>query len=72
MLLFQPEGPFPLAEWNTPWEELVLVRGPDVMFDVTDLDPNDDIIEVGGQGGEIRGRQSVSQSVSHSNHQHQS
>ena len=46
MLLIQPDGPFPLAEWNTPWEELVLVKGPDVMFDVVDLDPNDDTIEV--------------------------
>lgn len=42
----QPDGPLPLAEWNTPWEEMVLVRGPDVMFDVVDLDPSDDIIEV--------------------------
>lgn len=46
VLLMQPDGPLPLAEWNTPWEEMVLVRGPDVMFDVVDLDPSDDIIEV--------------------------
>jgi hypothetical protein len=46
VLLIQPHGPFPLADWSTPWEEMVLVRGPDVMFDVVDLDPTDDIIEV--------------------------
>jgi hypothetical protein len=46
VLLLQPEGPFPLAEWNTPWEEIVLVQGPDVMFDVVDLNPEDDTIEV--------------------------
>ncbi|GAB5032223.1 afg1-family atpase [Nannochloropsis oceanica] len=46
VLLMQPEGPFPLAEWNTPWEEVVLVKGPDVMFDVVDLDPEDDVLEV--------------------------
>lgn len=46
VLLIQPDGPFPLADWSTPWEEMVLVRGPDVMFDVVDLDPTDDIIEV--------------------------
>ncbi len=46
VLLLQPEGPFPLAEWNTPWEEIVLAKGPDVMFDVVDLDPTDDVLEV--------------------------
>ena len=46
VLLMQPEGPFPLAEWNTPWEEVVLAKGPDVMFDVVDLDPDDDVLEV--------------------------
>ncbi|EWM25070.1 hypothetical protein Naga_100098g15 [Nannochloropsis gaditana] len=46
VLLLQPEGPFPLAEWNTPWQEVVLAKGPDVMFDVADLDPTDDVLEV--------------------------
>jgi len=46
VLLMQPEGPFPLAEWNTPWEEVVLAKGPDVMFDVVDLDESDDVLEV--------------------------
>jgi hypothetical protein len=46
VLLLQPEGPFPLAEWNTPWREVVLAKGPDVMFEVVDLDPEDDTMEV--------------------------
>jgi hypothetical protein len=46
VLLLQADSPFPLADWNTPWQELVLVKGPDVMFEVVDLDPDDDTIEV--------------------------
>ncbi len=46
VLLLQPEGPFPLAEWNTPWREVVLAKGPDVMFEVVDLDPEDETVEV--------------------------
>lgn len=46
VLLLQPDGPFPLAEWNAPWREVVLAKGPDVMFEVVDLDPEDDTVEV--------------------------
>ena len=46
VLLEQPDGPFPTADWNLPWEEHVLARGPDVMFEVADLDEEDDTIEV--------------------------
>ena len=31
---------------NAPWEETVLAAGPDVMFEVVDLDPSDDCVEV--------------------------
>lgn len=31
---------------NAPWEETVLATGPDVMFEVVDLDPADDCLEV--------------------------
>ena len=31
---------------EAPWEETVLARGPDVMFEVVDLDPSDDSVEV--------------------------
>jgi hypothetical protein len=31
---------------HAPWVETVLAEGPDVMFEVVDLDPTDDCIEV--------------------------
>ena len=31
---------------NAPWEETVLATGPDVMFEVVDLNPADDCVEV--------------------------
>ena len=36
----------PFSPTNTPWKLRVLDEGPDVMFSVADLDPQDDTIEV--------------------------
>ena len=36
----------PFSPANTPWKLRVLDEGPDVMFSVADLDPQDDTIEV--------------------------
>jgi hypothetical protein len=36
----------PFSARHLPWKEHVLATGPDVMFAVADLDPNDDTIEV--------------------------
>jgi len=36
----------PFSSRHLPWKEHVLATGPDVMFAVADLDPNDDTIEV--------------------------
>eukprot|EP00288_Rhodomonas_lens_P019088 CAMPEP_0177715440 /NCGR_PEP_ID=MMETSP0484_2-20121128/13994_1 /TAXON_ID=354590 /ORGANISM="Rhodomonas lens, Strain RHODO" /LENGTH=599 /DNA_ID=CAMNT_0019227437 /DNA_START=321 /DNA_END=2116 /DNA_ORIENTATION=- len=36
----------PLAEWNLPWREIVLAEGPDVMFEVVDLDESDSTVEI--------------------------
>lgn len=37
---------FGMSEDNGPWIETILVDGPDVMFEVVDLDKTDEIIEV--------------------------
>uniref|UniRef100_A0A6U5YY65 EF-hand domain-containing protein n=1 Tax=Guillardia theta TaxID=55529 RepID=A0A6U5YY65_GUITH len=44
--LEQPDTVNPFAEWNLPWREVILAEGPDVMFEVVDLDPEDDTVEV--------------------------
>ena len=31
---------------HRPWTEIVLVEGPDVMFETVDIDPNDDTVEI--------------------------
>mmetsp|Transcript_14559 Transcript_14559/g.31657 ORF Transcript_14559/g.31657 Transcript_14559/m.31657 type:complete len:913 (-) Transcript_14559:60-2798(-) len=36
----------PFSVRNTPWKLRVLDEGPDVMFNVADLDPSDDTVEV--------------------------
>mmetsp|Transcript_10483 Transcript_10483/g.12762 ORF Transcript_10483/g.12762 Transcript_10483/m.12762 type:complete len:891 (+) Transcript_10483:262-2934(+) len=36
----------PFSSQHTPWKVTVLDEGPDVMFSVADLDPNDDTVEV--------------------------
>ncbi|KAL3801406.1 hypothetical protein HJC23_007016 [Cyclotella cryptica] len=36
----------PFSARNTPWKLRILDEGPDVMFSVADLDPNDDTVEV--------------------------
>ena len=36
----------PTASWNLPWREVVLAQGPDVMFEVVDLDPDDQSVEI--------------------------
>ncbi|CAN0456926.1 unnamed protein product, partial [Ectocarpus sp. 8 AP-2014] len=36
----------PLSEQNLPWREKVLVTGPDVMFEVVDLDREDSTVQV--------------------------
>ena len=36
----------PLSSRHTPWKAHVLASGPDVMFSIADLDPQDDTIEV--------------------------
>ena len=37
---------FGISEGNLAWAETILVDGPDVMFEVVDLDKNDEVIEV--------------------------
>eukprot|EP00960_Hanusia_phi_P007913 226850-Hanusia_phi.AAC.3 len=44
--LEQPDTANPFAEWSLPWREVVLAQGPDVMFEVLDLDPEDETVEV--------------------------
>jgi hypothetical protein len=39
-----PDIPKPIS--TTPWVETILAEGPDVMFEVLDLDPTDDSLEV--------------------------
>ena len=42
-----PATPSPTPfHYHDPWEETVLAEGPDVMFEVVDLDPTDDQLEV--------------------------
>jgi len=41
-----PNATNPVAPWNVPWREVVLASGPDVMFEVVDLDVTDDTVEV--------------------------
>jgi len=41
-----PNATNPAAPWNVPWREVVLAEGPDVMFEVVDLDGTDDTVEV--------------------------
>jgi len=41
-----PEATNPVAPWNVPWREVILASGPDVMFEVVDLDVTDDTVEV--------------------------
>ena len=42
-----PATPSPTPfHYHDPWEETVLAEGPDVMFEVVDLDPADDQLEV--------------------------
>jgi hypothetical protein len=41
-----PNASNPLAPWNVPWREVVVAEGPDVMFEVADLDVTDDTVEV--------------------------
>ena len=41
-----PNATNPTAPWNVPWREVVLAEGPDVMFEVVDLDRTDDTVEV--------------------------
>ena len=36
----------PMASWNLPWREVVLADGPDVIFEVVDLDEEDSTVEV--------------------------
>jgi len=36
----------PFSSKHTPWKVRVLEEGPDVMFSIADLDPEDDTIEV--------------------------
>ena len=36
----------PTASWNLPWREVVIAQGPDVMFEVLDLDPDDQTLEI--------------------------
>ena len=33
-------------EYNTHWQETVLIAGPDVMFEVVDLDDSDQSVEI--------------------------
>lgn len=42
----QPLVRDPLASFCTPWKETVITTGPDVMFEVIDIDPDDDSIEI--------------------------
>ncbi|CAM9234087.1 unnamed protein product [Discosporangium mesarthrocarpum] len=46
VLLEMPQVGQPLAAHNLPWRENVLVEGPDVMFEVVDLDESDATIQV--------------------------
>ncbi|CAM9888636.1 unnamed protein product, partial [Scytosiphon promiscuus] len=46
VILEMPRVDHPLSEPNLPWRERVLVRGPDVMFEVVDLDPEDSTVQV--------------------------
>jgi len=41
-----PDTPSPLSDFNLPWRETVLAQGPDVMFEVVDLNPDDGTVEV--------------------------
>ena len=41
-----PNASNPLAPWHLPWREVVVASGPDVMFEVVDLDATDDTVEV--------------------------
>ncbi|CBJ49244.1 conserved unknown protein [Ectocarpus siliculosus] len=46
VLLEMPRVDSPLSEQNLPWREKVLVTGPDVMFEVVDLDREDSTVQV--------------------------
>ncbi|CAN0182141.1 unnamed protein product [Ectocarpus sp. 6 AP-2014] len=46
VLLEMPRVDSPLSEQNLPWREKVLVTGPDVMFEVVDLDRKDSTVQV--------------------------
>ncbi|CAM9397274.1 unnamed protein product, partial [Ectocarpus sp. 4 AP-2014] len=46
VLLEMPRVDRPLSEQNLPWREKVLVTGPDVMFEVVDLDREDSTVQV--------------------------
>eukprot|EP00752_Nemacystus_decipiens_P014828 g13201.t1 len=46
VLLEMPRVDHPLSEQNLPWREKVLATGPDVMFEVVDLDPDDSTVQV--------------------------
>ncbi|CAB1112476.1 unnamed protein product [Ectocarpus sp. CCAP 1310/34] len=46
VLLEMPRVDHPLSEQNLPWREKVLVTGPDVMFEVVDLDREDSTVQV--------------------------
>jgi hypothetical protein len=47
LVLFEmPAVSNPLASYSLPWRETVLVRGPDVMFHLADLDVTDNTVEV--------------------------
>ena len=57
MWLERPNTLAPFREWSAPWKEHVLVTGPDVMFDVVDLDPNDETVEVCALGDGLLSQQ---------------
>jgi len=42
----QPNVLHALEAYSTPWRETVITQGPDVMFEVVDLDPDDDSVEI--------------------------
>jgi hypothetical protein len=46
VLLEMPGVRNPLASYSLPWRETVLCQGPDVMFEVVDLDPTDSTVEI--------------------------
>lgn len=46
MWLERPDTLSPTAPWSCPWREVVVAKGPDVMFDTVDLDTTDGTVQV--------------------------